>query len=73
MDVALHAAGAAMLEARLAGQRAGGRLEAIPGLPQEDLDALAREPVRPGGQRSAPGDRGPRRPNACIPCCLRLC
>jgi len=65
MDIALHAAGAAMLEARLAGQH--GRLEAIPGLPQADLDALAKEPVRPGAQRSAPDGRGPPAPERCLP------
>ncbi|KAK9823003.1 hypothetical protein WJX81_005071 [Elliptochloris bilobata] len=48
MDEALHAAGAEMLEARLAQQRARGTLEAIPVLPQADMDAIAREPNRPG-------------------------
>ena len=53
MDVALHAAGKELLRARLAQQRAAGRLEAIPDLPQADLDAIAREPNRPGAPRSA--------------------
>lgn len=54
MDEALHALGEAMLEQRLAQQRAAGVLEPIPGLPQADLDAIAREPNKPGGTRSAP-------------------
>lgn len=53
MDVALHAAGKELLAARLAQQRGAGRLEAIPELPQADLDAIAREPNRPGAPRSA--------------------
>ena len=54
MDEALHAAGKELLQARLAQQRAEGRLEAVPDLPQADLDAIAREPNRPGAPRSAP-------------------